>query len=365
MALFRYPNSTKWWYDFRFCGRRIRESTRSSNKTIAREAERTRRKQLEERFNGIRQQKLTMTLASAIHLFLDARRGAITENAHKILRQSLILHVLPKIGPRLLTDIDSKTVKDYQQFRIVEGAAPATINIEVSTLRSILRRYNLWEGIRQDIRMLPPNNEHIGRALATDELRTLLAASKRSRSKPLYPVVVLALCTGMRFSEIRFLKWGQVDWEKRSVTVGKSKTHNGQGREIPLNPWAFRVVSEWALRFPNRLAEHFVFPHECYGSFKPGQSGAYDLDPTRPTNWNVAWRLAKRKYGFKFRFHDLRHTACTRLLEGGSQFPIVAGIMGWGAAMTVRMTLRYGHIGQKARRKAIEAMEFDTLDEEI
>ena len=56
------------------------------------------------------------------------------------------------------------------------------------------------------------------------------------------------------------------------------------------------------------------------------------------------------------RFHDLRHTAVTRLLEGGIPYPVVASMMGWSAATAIRMSKRYGHIGSKALRDAAEVL---------
>jgi len=78
----------------------------------------------------------------------------------------------------------------------------------------------------------------------------------------------------------------------------------------------------------------------------------------------VAWQNAKsekaedgtRKTIVKCRWHDLRHTACTRMLEKGSPFSVVASIIGWSAGTTVRMAKRYGHIGQAAQRQALEAI---------
>jgi len=45
-------------------------------------------------------------------------------------------------------------------------------------------------------------------------------------------------------------------------------------------------------------------------------------------------------------FHDLRHTGCTRMLEAGVPFPVIAELMGWSPETTVRMAKRYGHIGR-------------------
>ena len=47
----------------------------------------------------------------------------------------------------------------------------------------------------------------------------------------------------------------------------------------------------------------------------------------------------------------------TRLLEGGAPLAVVASIMGWSAATTVRMVKRYGHIGQVAQRQALQILD--------
>ena len=57
------------------------------------------------------------------------------------------------------------------------------------------------------------------------------------------------------------------------------------------------------------------------------------------------------------RFHDLRHTCVTRMLEGGVPLSVVASILGWSPATTARMAKRYGHIGQVAMRQAVEVLE--------
>jgi integrase len=54
------------------------------------------------------------------------------------------------------------------------------------------------------------------------------------------------------------------------------------------------------------------------------------------------------------RFHDLRHTCVTRMLEGGASLSIVASILGRSSTTTVRRAKRYGHIGQLPQRQAVE-----------
>jgi Phage integrase family len=99
------------------------------------------------------------------------------------------------------------------------------------------------------------------------------------------------------------------------------------------------------------------FPVERYGASGDGATVVYESDPTRPIGrWKEAWETAKIRAGVSCRFHDLRHTGCTRMLEAGVPFSVVATIMGWSPSTTVRMARRYGHIGQTAQRQAVNAL---------
>src|SRR5690242_6726934 len=105
MALFHYRKSEVWWYDFRFNGRRIRESTKSTSKTLAREAERTRRRQLEESYNNIVPKQVAPMLSEAAEDLVKRKEGAVAASSLRIIRGSLRLHVLPAVGNKLVTEI--------------------------------------------------------------------------------------------------------------------------------------------------------------------------------------------------------------------------------------------------------------------
>jgi integrase len=149
-----------------------------------------------------------------------------------------------------------------------------------------------------------------------------------------------------------------VDFAAREITVGKSKTDSGTGRVIPLNTRAYAVLEFWASNFPARQPTEYVFPSERYGAAGDNfKACAYHTDPSKPIGrWKEAWEAAKIRAKVQCRFHDLRHTGCTRMLEAGVPFPVLAMLMGWSPATTVRMAKRYGHIGHKALRTAVEAI---------
>jgi integrase len=91
-------------------------------------------------------------------------------------------------------------VSRYQKTRLAEKASPKTINLEVGTLRSILRRHRVWADMQQDIRMLPTLDD-VGRAISPKEEVALISACLKSRCRCLYLAVMLALNTGMRYAK--------------------------------------------------------------------------------------------------------------------------------------------------------------------
>lgn len=352
-----YRRGEAWWYKFKFAGRVFRESAKTNSKELARRVELKRRRDLEEGYHGLKKRHAPQIVKQASDEWLEFKRPTLAPKSYLIEKTNLG-HLLPVIGQKLLTDIRPEDIGRYQQHRIKEGASPKTVNLEIGTVRAILRRHRLWANLQPDVRMLPVSDD-IGKALSPKDEKKLLDSCSESRSRSLLPAVLIALNTGLRYSELRLLRWAQIDLKRRTVRVGKSKTEAGRGRTVPLNDRATKILQFWADQFPQRKLEHFVFPSERYGAggdkFEPC---VYDQDPNRPINsWKEAWESAKENANVVVRFHDLRHTCVTRMLEGGAPLSVVAAILGWSPATTVRMAKRYGHIGQVAQRQAVKLLD--------
>jgi integrase len=351
-----YRRGDVWWYKFRFAGQVVRESSKSDSKTVAKDAERARHRELEGSFNRISKPRTAQLFSAAAESWLSTKIAHLSTRS-VIIERANLKHLNPFFGKMLLCDVAADDIARYQAERLEKGAAPKTVNLEVGTLRAILRKNRLWASIQPDVRMLRAR-EDAGRAISRDEEDELLEACRASRSRSLYPAVLIALNTCMRYSELRLLRWGQVDLNSCTLTVGHSKTESGTGRLLPLNDRAIAILRFWASLFPLREPAHFVFPAERYGASGDGATVVYDSDPTRPIGrWKEAWESAKIRAGVSCRFHDLRHTGCTRMLEAGVPFSVVATIMGWSPSTTVRMARRYGHIGQSAQRQAVNALK--------
>lgn len=335
------PTGGVWWMRFRFAGRIIHESARTKSKTLAREAERNRRRELEERINGIRKRGLPPTFDRAAQEWLTSRGHAIAANTQSVARLAL-KHLLPAFGPKLLCDIEPRQIEDYQRVRLHSGAQGRTVNIEIAVLRQVLKANNCWQPFAGRVRMLRERHD-VAKALTPEQERALLSATAEADSA-CHTATVLALNTAMRRNEIRLLRWQQVDFERRTVQVGRSKTEAGAGRLIPLNAAAFEALVRWASHFPEAKPEHYVFPW-CENRH---------VDLSRPTKgWRTAWRHALKRAGFHCRFHDLRVTCITKLAESQASDMTIMAIAGH---VSRRMLEHYSRIRTEAKRAALDAI---------
>jgi len=106
-AMSVYKRGGVWCYKFRFAGQMIRESSKSESKTVAKDAERARRRELEESWNQIKRRKLPPLFSIAAAEWLKTRTGiaSSTERSYKL----AISHLEKDFGKRLLCDIWART----------------------------------------------------------------------------------------------------------------------------------------------------------------------------------------------------------------------------------------------------------------
>ena len=123
-------------------------------------------------------------------------------------------------------------------------------------------------------------------------------------------------------------------------------------------PRASASLQFWAEQFPNRQPDDYVFPSERYGaSGDDFKACVYSTDPQKPmARFKASWKKAKRDARVDCRFHDLRHTAISRMIDAGVPLPKVGKIVGWAPATMVRMAARYGHFNLESLRDAVAAI---------
>jgi integrase len=223
---------------------------------------------------------------------------------------------------------------DYRRRRHAEKAVTdTTVNRDLEVLRHIL----FWA---TDEGLLPANplsrlhlvqQRRKPRAILSleDESRLLAAAAPHLRQ-----IVIAALDTGMRRGELLHQRWEHVDFNRKVLSVTQSKTAGGEGREIPLAERLFSLLQ--SLRQDEGLL--FTFKGQPIHAIK------------------TAWKATVRRAGIRYlRFHDLRHTFNTRLMEAGVMQEIRKALMGHSSGEDVNAI--YTHVELPAKREAIRKLE--------
>jgi integrase len=358
--IYRRGKHGTYWFRFRFAGRFVHESARTQSKTLAREAERQRRRELETKWNRVERRSLPPTFARASSAWLAAEKPHLAERTYEIYEVAIRCHLTPVLGARLICDIGADTVAAYQARRKGAAAAARTINKELQVLRQILKRHKLWANLQGDVKF---EREHtdIGKALTRDEERKLLTAC--GSNALLNAVVTLALNTALRKNEIRTLRWSQIDFEKRTVMVGRAKTQAGSGRVIPLNQPAFEALVKWAGRLVESSAEDYVFPACEAAGIERRHPDRGRIDPSKPIkSWRSAWRAALKRAGLQLRFHDLRHTCITKLAESLVSEQTLMAISGH---VSRKMIEHYSHIRLEAKRSAMDSIVEGVVNQNV
>src|SRR5580658_6640801 len=137
MSLFK--RGEVWWYKFRFAGQLVRESSKSESKTVARDAERSRRRELEGSYNRILKPRTAQFFSGAAESWLGAKTAHLSPRS-VIIERANLKHLNPYFGKMLLCDVAADDIAQYQASRLEQGAAPKTVNLEVGTVRAILRK---------------------------------------------------------------------------------------------------------------------------------------------------------------------------------------------------------------------------------
>jgi integrase len=173
------------------------------------------------------------------------------------------------------------------------------------------------------------------RFLSDEERERLLSACKHSYSPFLYIVVVLALSSGMRLSEIMNLTWQQVDLQRRQIILQKTK--NKTHRVIPLANLALELLQQHLQE--RQLHSNLLFPGKIIG---------------KPIDIRKAWISALKQARIEdFRFHDLRHSAASYMAMSGSSLVDIGILLGH---KRLEVTKRYSHLSERHISEVVERM---------
>jgi len=211
---------------------------------------------------------------------------------------------------------------------------PATVVSEFVTLSAIFREARKRGYVSKDPcrgLSLPRVNNKVIRCLSDIEEQRLLPACSDS----IRPIVQAGLYSGLRKEELLDLRWGDLDFEQGLLTVEHGKGE--KKRHIPMIPELSEILSALPRQVSKGEASPYVFNNP--------ETGTRWVDIRKP--WFQALSLAGIR---NFRFHDLRHSFASRMVQRGVPLKAVQELLGHADMKT---TMRYAHLAPSDLRNAV------------
>lgn len=333
-----YKRGKVWFTSFTANGKRFQRSTGTSDKRLAEDILSKIRVQIIEHkwFEKKVEEKAEHTFRELAEKYAQWAEGR--QRGYKRAKAGYCKAILvEKFGDMNLAELDTHTVEQLQTEILQKGREPATVNRITSVISHMFTKAKDWKmvdngtAIAVRVKKLQENNRRL-RYLSKEECQSLVNAC----DKHLKPLVVTALHTGMRKSEIFNLKWDNVDLKHGFILLGITK--NGERREIPINETLRQTLQG--------LVRRLDIPHVFYNA---ATNKPFTVDIKRSFN------TALKRAGIRdFRFHDLRHTFASQLIMAGVDLTTVKELLGH---KDIKMTLRYIHLAPSHNVRAVDVLD--------
>jgi integrase len=273
------------------------------------------------------------------------------------------------VGNKLLCEITSGDLDRYVNKRLGEGAGAWSINKEIQVWSLILKKAKLWHRLRDNYEPLSARVSDIGRVVSREELQNLAkVAQEHEMWEAVFYGFVLAVNTGLRGGEIKKLRIGAIDVQRRCLVVRRNSSKTDAGaRHVELNDDATKAVLRLLSRacsLGSQRPEHFLLPKHLSRIKYGPDAGKRGYDSTQHQNcWRKAWASLTEKANLKgLRFHDLRHTFITHMIERGAPVALIQSLVGH---VNARMVRHYTHITTGAARNAVALLDAEPILEKI
>lgn len=235
---------------------------------------------------------------------------------------------------RDIKSIKPSDIEEYKLYMLSSGRSNATVNRYLAALK---RAYNIM--IKDELINYNPvckvdtliEDNRRNRYLSKDEWRLLYKELSPINKK----IVTVALLTGLRKQNVLRLRWEQIDWNLRTIELSKSENKGKKTIKIPIVNTLYNLLQS-------------LNPKECgYVFVNPRTNKPY-------TDIKKGFSEACKRAGIKdFKFHDLRRTVGTWLLESGVDIRTIQNIL---AHSEISTTERYLCLSSEQNTRAMNVL---------
>lgn len=299
----------------------------------------------------------------------------LSPNTCRIYEQIIDNLILPSFGMVELVDIDSSHLQSFVDFLLTaearmtgdRGLSPASVKRYATVFASILTE--AWKQKKIEVnpfeyayiqypKIVQPKLE----VYSDDEIALFIAELEEENART-KAILLLAVTTGLRRAEIVGLMWSDIDFEKRSVAVSRS-AYKPKGEEqrtkSPKSRCSYRTVfmpescvralQEWQIEQARQKRHSNGMWHD--NDFVFTDKNGKNISVYAPTRICSDF---ERRHGLRhLKFHGLRHTCGSLMIEHGADPETVKAVLGHESIQT---TNRYLHPYENRMRRASEKME--------
>jgi len=245
---------------------------------------------------------------------------------------ALEAHLKPFFGKFILNDITPLLIEKFRSEKLKAGLKRTSTNRLLALLKKMFSTAMTWNFADNNpvkaVKFFSEKDSIKERILKESEELKLLAES----TDHLKLIISTALNTGMRKGEILALTWNQIDLRQRLIKVIKTKS--GEDREIPINNVLFEL-----LKGLKKNSDYVFINSKTSKPFKSVQH---------------SFKNACHRAGIKnMRFHDLRHSFASRLIQKGCDIETLRAILGH---YSITVTERYIHTDRDQKQKAVNLL---------
>jgi len=336
MAL--YKRGPVYWIRLTYEGRLMRKSLETTDRKLAQRIHDKIRGQIAEEKWFERLPGEDKTFRELVEKYMGEHSAKNKAESSHIRDKSLFHHLLQFFGDCIISKIAPKLISEYKSRRTEEQAAPATINKELGLMgHAFTLAVKEWEWV------LDNPVARVSRKKVRNSKERWLTVAEEKKLLSVCPqwlreIIVFALNTGFRRGEILNLQWPHVDLSRKTITILEQK--NQETDTLPLNKNALDVLkTRIRIRY---IQSNFVF---CNSNGKK-MSGR---------NLARGFYSATKKVGLQgVRFHDLRHTWASRMVQAGVDIYKVQKLGRW---KSISMVMRYAHHYTESLRSGVEALD--------
>jgi integrase len=287
----------------------------------------------------------------ALNYIENIYRERVKKSTYEVTYNVLIAQLIPYFGETDLNDIDQFMIHEFYKEK-KEKYASAYIQRMHELLRLILRVAYKWEVLQKDISSLIEAPRLIKKKMnvwTIDQVNAYLDFTQHSRY---HPIFFLAAYTGMRKGEICGLTWDDIDFENKCISVNKTLSYITSEKsyilQTPKTRSSNRIIymDEDIIKVLKKQRYHQNLEKLKYGGVYQDHNMVFAQETgdyiCMPGVNCLFLRYIRQTELPRIRFHDLRHTHATILLQMGVNPKIVADRLGH---TSVKITLdTYSHV---------------------